>query len=91
MASIILFDDSNFGGRHLRTDQPIANLIDSNFNDITSALIVCEGTWHLYRDISYGEPVWTVEANGGPSGDGLYPSYKDWGGENDAISSLRPA
>lgn len=90
MAKIILFQNTSFGGRYLVCQQADANLKEQNFNDTTSAVIVCSGTWVLYQDSNYNGQQWVVSETGGPNGDGLYPSYKDWNGKNDTVSSLKP-
>ena len=91
MAKIILFEDVNFGGSALVVTVADPNLVPQNWNDKTSSLIVIDGQWALYEDINYGGTVWTVSAVGGPTGDGTYPDYADWGGTNDSISSLKPS
>jgi hypothetical protein len=91
MSKITLFQNTNFGGDHLSLQQPDANLKNQNFNDKTSAIIVCSGNWKLYQDSNFNGKLWEVHEKGGPNQDGLYPSYKDWGGTNDSISSLIPA
>ena len=90
MPKITLFQNTNFGGQNLTLRQADTNLKDQGFNDKTSAIIVCSGSWILYQDADYKGQQWVVQENGGPNGDGLYPSYSDWGGKNDSISSLKP-
>lgn len=90
MPKITLFQNTSFGGRSLTLQQGDSKLQDQNFNDITSAVIVCSGSWVLYQDSDFKGQQWVVTENGGPNSDGLYPSYKDWNGKNDSISSLKP-
>jgi hypothetical protein len=91
MAKIILFQDINFGGSSLIVQSPDTSLVPQGWNDAVSSLIVIDGQWSLYDDINYGGTQWSVSASGGPSGDGTYPDWADWGGTNDSISSLKPA
>jgi hypothetical protein len=90
MPKITLFQNDKFGGKYLTLLETQTNLKNSNFNDITSAVIVCSGNWVLYEDSDFKGQQWVVKENGGPSSDGLYPSYKDWGGKNDSVSSIKP-
>jgi hypothetical protein len=90
MPKITLFQNTSFGGKYLTLNQADSNLKDQDFNDRTSAVIVCSGSWVLYQDSDYKGQQWVVTENGGPNGDGLYPSYKDWNGKNDSVSSLKP-
>lgn len=91
MPKIILFKDTHYQGAHIVLQQAVPNLEDLNWNDTVSSLIVCSGTWSLYDDTDYKGKQYVVNENGGPSGDGLFPSYKDWGQANDKLSSLKPA
>jgi hypothetical protein len=90
MPKITLFQNTNFGGQYLTLQQADTNLKDQNFGDKTSAVIICSGNWVLYQDSDFKGQQWVVNENGGPNNDGLYPTYKDWGGKNDTISSLKP-
>lgn len=90
MPKITLFQNTNFGGKYLTLNGADSNLKDQDFNDRTSAVIVCSGKWVLYQDTNFGGQQWVVEETGGPNGDGMYPSYKDWNGKNDSVSSLKP-
>jgi hypothetical protein len=90
MPKITLFQNTNFGGKYLTLQQADSNLKDQNFNDITSAVIVCSGSWILYQDADFKGQQWVVTENGGPNGDGLYPSYNNWNGKNDTVSSVKP-
>ena len=90
MPKITLFQNANYGGKNLTLRQADSNLKQQGFNDITSSIIVCSGSWILYQDANYEGTQWVVQENGGPNGDGLYPSYTYWDGKNDSISSLKP-
>lgn len=89
MAKIILFKDRNFGGEALVVKEPISNLKDAGWNDVVSSLIVVEGKWRIYKDANYDGNSWSVVPDGGPDKDGCYTYWKDWGGGNDEISSLK--
>jgi hypothetical protein len=90
MAKIILFEHANFGGNALvLKDEDIQHLGPRGFNDRTSSLIVIDGQWTLYRNSEFGGTRWHVQHNGGPEGDGTYPHFNDWNGDNDQISSVR--
>jgi hypothetical protein len=89
MAKIIVFKDSNFNGDALVLTVNDPNLKPQGFGDEISSLIVTSGQWTLYKDENYGGTSWTVSQNGGPTADGVYPDWGDWGGENDAISSIK--
>jgi len=91
MAKIILFEDVNFGGSSLVVTVADPDLVPQGWNDKTSSLIVVDGQWTLYEDTNYGGKSWTVSSVGGPTADGTYPDYSDWGGTNDSISSLKPS
>lgn len=91
MPTIVVFQDVNFGGDALVVNGPEPNLKPQGWNDKISSLIVIDGSWELYKDISYGGTQWgPVSPDGGPTKNGLYPDYADWGGTNDSISSLQP-
>lgn len=54
---VILFSDSNFGGRRLNLNASTGDgprLFPRNFNDVTSSVIVRKGTWIFYKDANYG-------------------------------------
>ncbi|AXE31345.1 hypothetical protein DK842_16425 [Chromobacterium phragmitis] len=83
MAEIILYQNSNFGGRSVDLTSNSANLgTDYNFNDQTSSIRVVSGTWLLYKDAGFASTCWILTP-------GEYSSPGTWGGSNDSISSLR--
>lgn len=90
MATIILFQDFNFGGDALVLDASDPDLRPQDWNDQVSSLIVREGAWELFKDVQFQGTRWKVSSDGGPSGNGLYADPSDWNGTNDSISSLRP-
>jgi len=90
MPKITLFQNANYGGDNLTLRGPITNLKTVGFNDKTSSIIVCSGSWNLYQDGDFRGQEWSVQENGGPKGDGLYPNPTYWHGKNDSISSLKP-
>ena len=90
MPKITLFQNANYGGENLTLQAADSNLKQQGFNDKTSAIIVCSGSWILYQDADYKGTQWVVSENGGPGQNGLYPTYTYWNGKNDSISSLKP-
>jgi CubicO group peptidase (beta-lactamase class C family) len=88
MASIILFNNKNYGGVSQRFDGPTASL--GALSKIASALIVCDGAWKLYSEPNYQGTVWTACSTGGPEQNGLYPLYDPEFFQNDTIQSLQP-
>jgi len=90
MAKIILFQNTNFtGDACVLKDADIRNLSNKSFNDRASSVIVIDGSWTLYQHAEFGGARWYLQANGGPERDGCYPSYNDWQGSNDSVSSVR--
>ena len=89
MCKIILFEHTDFRGKSkvLTTSDPDFNR--SDWNDIVSSVIVLKGEWGLYEHTEYRGSRWAVSEKGGPDQDGAYPSYNDWGGKNDVISSAK--
>jgi hypothetical protein len=95
--AVILFNNVNFCGDYhdpAKKDE-YRHITDStadlgSFDNLTSSIIVCEGEWELWSERNFGGLSWSVSSKGGPKKDGLYPSFKDWGGLNDDISSVRP-
>tara|TARA_B100000508_G_C11374850_1_gene235578 strand:+ start:197 stop:475 length:279 start_codon:yes stop_codon:yes gene_type:complete len=89
MAKIIVFKKQNYDGDALViTDS--TNLKGTGFNDDISSVIVVEGSWVLYKDKDYSGNSFPVWDSSGPSDDGCYPSYSDWGqGNNNKISSIQ--
>jgi hypothetical protein len=86
MAKIILFEDTNLSGKSVIFSK--SGNTGSSFNDKISSLVVVSGTWYLFKDSDFSGTSWYLTSHGGPDGDGVYPSYKDWGGENDKVSSI---
>lgn len=80
---IILFADNNFNGahKHILQDESFV----SDFNDVTSSIIVLEGTWQCFEDANF---------NGRQSmllGPGRYPfvGNANVNIDNDTLSSVR--
>lgn len=84
--SIALFEATNYGKRLEHLDAA-SNL--HVLDDETSSIIVTSGTWQLCRDASFTGDSWIVTADGGPTGNGRYPTHNGYW-DNDAISSARP-
>ena len=58
-------------------------------NNDVSSVIVIDGAWTLYEHSDFKGTAWTVSDAGGPEDDGCYPSFEDWNGRNNTISSVR--
>ena len=86
IAKIVLFEATGLSGKSVMFTS--SGNLDNSFNDKVSSIVVVNGTWSLYKDGNFSGKRWEVRANGGPDGDGVYPSYKDWSGDNDTISSV---
>jgi hypothetical protein len=92
MAHIILFENANFHGKHKHLFMDEWNLNaddDSDFNDITSSIIVLDGTWRCFTEWSFN-----LEQPGEQSellGPGLYAFVEDPNVNiaNDSISSVK--
>ncbi len=80
-ADLVLFQDSDFGGRSLVTGQSLRNLADEGFNDRVSSVMIRSGTWLLCTDADFKGQCVTL-------GPGRYPSLRPMG-LNDSVSSLR--
>ena len=74
-----LFEHDDFKGRSLSVRGNLADLADSDFNDIVSSLIVHQGRWELCSDARY-------RGNCKAYGPGRYPNVR---GNNDEYSSIR--
>jgi hypothetical protein len=88
VAQIILFEHANFHGghKHLFQDEPNLNAADDNgFNDITSSVIVLDGTWKCFVDANF------LGQESEPLGPGLYPFVENANINirNDSISSVK--
>lgn len=82
MTKIELYQDNNFNGRSLVTEQDIGNLENFNFNDRASSCRIKAGTWMLYKDINFQGEVSILS-------DGNYASPESMGLPNDSLSSFR--
>jgi|GEM_PF-2396497 len=87
---IVLYDGENFTGKQCVIEsKDVPNLSDWQYNDMTTSLIVYKGNWTLYEHNGYQGLAWQVSDKGGPTGNGKYPTFKEWNGANNAISSVR--
>lgn len=90
MAKIIVFNKQNFNGNDtLVVTDSLPSLKGTGINNDISSVIVIEGSWQLCEHPDYQGTDWVVAPNGGPNQDGCYPSYSDWGGQNNEISSIQ--
>lgn len=79
----ILYQDINFRGRSLRFNNGDSNLVNNNFNDETSSIVITGNQrWTFYRDINFRGPSVTLRG-------GRYSFVPRVGIPNDSISSLR--
>jgi Beta/Gamma crystallin len=82
----VLFEHAQFHGPHQHVFQPVTDLGDFGFSQITSSIVVESGNWTFFGgtqfDGSYpGNPVF---------GPGIYPWVAAVGIQNDDIASLQP-
>lgn len=86
MNHIILFEHQKFHGRHKHIFQDEPNLgaaDDNSFDNLTSSVVVLEGTWEFFMDPDFNH------RTGFALGPGLYPSIADNEIAEKAVSSLR--
>ncbi|WP_100897054.1 beta/gamma crystallin-related protein [Nostoc flagelliforme] len=77
-----IYRDINFQGGGIAYSFSDPNLVDNNFNDTTSSIIISPGeTWRFYRDVEFRGPFVTL-------GEGSYSFVPNVGIPNDSISSL---
>ena len=82
----VLFGDAQFHGPHQHVFQPVTDLGDFGFSQITSSIVVESGHWAFFGDTQFddsypGDPVF---------GPGIYPWVEAVGIQNDDIASLQP-
>lgn len=83
---VIVFEHSNFRGRHRHIYAMENNLnhpADRDFNDKISSFVVVSGTWRFYRDSNFRVPL------GGHFTPGAYKWVEAVGVRNDQISSMK--
>ena len=88
MAKIILFTKQNYEGHSLVVESSESTLKGTGVNNDVSSVIVIDGAWTLYEHSDFKGTAWTVGDAGGPEDDGCYPSFEDWNGRNNTISSV---
>ncbi|CAN5897548.1 hypothetical protein BH11PSE8_BH11PSE8_12720 [soil metagenome] len=81
-AQLVLYEDDNYSGRQFRTNVPMNDLANVDFNDKVSSVVVRSGTWQLCVDADFRGQCVTLGA-------GSYPSLSEMG-LNDRVSSVRP-
>jgi hypothetical protein len=82
-AELVLYEDDDYSGRPYRTNSPMNNLAQVNFNDKASSVVVRSGAWQLCGDADFRGQCITLSP-------GSYPSLREMG-LNDRVSSVRPA
>lgn len=83
---VILFENSNFHGRHRHIFNAESNLNasdDSSFNDSVSSIVVLSGNWQFFRNAGFDDNYPSI------LGPGLYSWVEDFDIRNDDMSSLR--
>lgn len=83
---IVLFEHKDLRGHHRHIFVEESNLNhgdDNSLNDRVSSFVVLEGTWRFYRHSHYEVPY------RGDFSPGVYRWVRDYGVENDDISSLK--
>ncbi|MEH2424771.1 MAG: beta/gamma crystallin-related protein [Nostoc sp.] len=81
--SATIYRDVDFKGGGIKYFNGDSNLVDNNFNDTTSSIIITGNErWRFYRDINFRGPARTL-------GPGRYSFVENEGIPNDWISSLR--
>ena len=94
MKQVILFRDGHFRGPHTHVFQPEPDLTQNltgqgpgadgrapSWNDMTSSIVVVEGTWIFFSDVNYAGTHWMLSP-------GAYPNLPP--NQNDVLSSLKP-
>lgn len=85
-AHIVVFEHSNFRGRHrhiYNEESDLNHKEDRGLNDNISSFVVTSGIWKLYRHSGFSG------AYDREFGKGMYSRTKDYDVENDSISSLK--
>jgi len=86
---IVLYENEDFGGKQCVIEgKDVPALIDWEYNDTASSVIVSKGEWTMYQHDDYNGLAWEVSDKGGPNTDGKYPSFKEWNGKNESVSSV---
>lgn len=80
--AIMLFRDTNWRGSARTFTGPVANLVNQNFNDICSSMIMLGSGWELFEDVNFKGESKRFDA-------GAVSSVVPFG-LNDKFSSLRP-
>jgi hypothetical protein len=86
MNHLILFEHREFHGTHKHIFQDEPNLgsdNDNSFDNLTSSVVVLEGTWEFFMDPDFNH------RTGLTLDPGLYPSVADYEIAEKAVSSLR--
>ena len=94
MAEAIIFVDTEFGGLHTHLFQSVVDftklslggkgvhLVEGDWNDKVSSIVVVSGRWQFFKDTGWQNPMGPV------LGPGVYPVLPS-GIRNDAISSAK--
>jgi hypothetical protein len=79
MAAVILYNDINFSGDSLASDNDIYDMSATNYNDKTSSIQINSGRWMFCTDSNFNGSCFEI-------GEGRYPNME---GYNDHISSFK--
>ena len=89
MASITLFQDSEFKGPYVTLTKSEKDFKNIPFNDKISSALVESGVWQIFVDSDFNGNSVTLAAGGGADGGGKYPTPNSMGGYNDKFSSIK--
>ncbi|MHC5854591.1 beta/gamma crystallin-related protein [Nostoc sp.] len=79
MAAVVLYNDINFGGDSLASDDDIFDMSATNYNDKTSSIKVNSGRWRFCSDANLSGACFEIS-------EGEYPQIQN---DNDRISSFK--
>lgn len=88
MAKVSLYYHGYYQGEREDVTQSEKRFSDLGINDQISSAIVESGTWQIYEHGNFGGRSVTLSSNGGPEGNGKYPTSRFMGGINSEFSSI---
>ncbi|HYI09892.1 MAG TPA: beta/gamma crystallin-related protein [Thermoanaerobaculia bacterium] len=89
MSRITVYQHVGYVGLAFGALDSVPSLVPFNLNDHVSSVDVESGKWELYEHVNFTGQRWIVEADGGPARNGGYPTFQNWNGPNDIISSIK--